>query len=26
LFTDAAPPEPFPALLADAGVRCDVSG
>jgi len=26
LFTDAAPPAPFPALLADAGVRCDVSG
>ena len=26
LFTDAAPPEPFPALLADAGVRCDVAG
>ena len=25
LFTDAAPPEPFPALLADAGVRCDVA-
>ena len=25
LFTDAAPPEPFPALLADAGVRCEVA-
>ena len=25
LFTDKAPPEPFPALLADAGVRCDVA-
>ena len=25
LFTDAAPPEPFPALLAEAGVRCDVA-
>ena len=25
LFTDAAPPDPFPALLADAGVRCDVA-
>ena len=26
LFTDAPPPEPFPALLVDAGVRCDVAG
>ena len=25
LFTDQAPPEPFPALLADAGVRLDVA-
>jgi DeoR family glycerol-3-phosphate regulon repressor len=25
LFTDAAPPEPFPALLADAQVRFEVS-
>ena len=25
LFTDAEPPEPFPALLADAQVRCDVA-
>ena len=25
LFTDAAPPQPFPALLVDAGVRCDVA-
>ncbi len=25
LFTDAAPPEPFPALLLDAGVRCDIA-
>ncbi len=25
LFTDAAPPEPFPALLAEAGVRCDIA-
>lgn len=25
LFTDAAPPEPFPALLAEAQVRCDVA-
>lgn len=25
LFTDATPPEPFPALLAEAGVRCDVA-
>ena len=24
LFTDASPPEPFPALLAEASVRCDV--
>ena len=22
LFTDAAPPAPFPALLAQAGVNC----
>jgi DeoR family glycerol-3-phosphate regulon repressor len=26
LFTDEDPPEPFPALLADAGVRLDVAG
>lgn len=26
LFTDAAPPEPFPALLAEAGVQCEYSG
>ena len=26
LFTDAAPPDPFAALLLDAGVRCDVAG
>src|SRR5690349_2531816 len=26
LFTDTAPPEPFPALLADAGVACVVCG
>ena len=26
VFTDRAPPEPFPALLAEAGVRCDVAG
>ena len=26
LFTDAPPPEPFPALLAEAGVRCEVAG
>jgi DeoR family glycerol-3-phosphate regulon repressor len=26
LFTDQAPPEPFPALLAEANVRCDVAG
>ena len=25
LFTDAPPPEPFPALLADAGVRCEIA-
>ena len=25
LFTDAAPPEPFPALLAEAGVQCVVA-
>jgi DeoR family glycerol-3-phosphate regulon repressor len=25
LFTDQAPPEPFPALLAEAGVRLDVA-
>ncbi|WP_041675941.1 DeoR/GlpR family DNA-binding transcription regulator [Ramlibacter tataouinensis] len=25
LFTDRAPPEPFPTLLADAGVRCDIA-
>ena len=25
LFTDGAPPEPFPALLAEAGVRCDIA-
>ena len=25
LFTDAAPPEPFPSLLAEAGVRCDIA-
>jgi DeoR family glycerol-3-phosphate regulon repressor len=25
LFTDQPPPDPFPALLADAGVRCDVA-
>lgn len=24
LFTDAPPPEPFPALLAEANVQCDV--
>ena len=24
LFTDVTPPEPFPGLLADAGVRCEV--
>ena len=24
LYTDAAPPEPFPALLAEAGVQCEV--
>ena len=26
LFTDSSPPEPFPALLAEAGVRCDIAG
>lgn len=26
LFTDAPPPEPFPALLEEAGVRCEVAG
>jgi len=26
LFTDAAPPEPFPALLSEAGVQCEVAG
>ena len=26
LFTDAEPPEPFPALLAEAGVECVVAG
>jgi len=26
LFTDAAPPEPFPALLAEAGVQVEVAG
>ena len=25
LFTDAPPPDPFPALLAEAQVRCDVA-
>jgi len=25
LFTDRAPPEPFPSLLADAGVQCEVA-
>lgn len=25
LFTDAQPPEPFPALLAEAGVQCEVA-
>jgi DeoR family glycerol-3-phosphate regulon repressor len=25
LFTDAAPPAPFPALLADANVQCVIS-
>jgi DeoR family transcriptional regulator, glycerol-3-phosphate regulon repressor len=25
LFTDQAPPEPFPALLKDANVRCDIA-
>ena len=25
LFTDAEPPDPFPALLADAQVRCTVA-
>jgi DeoR family glycerol-3-phosphate regulon repressor len=26
LYTDAAPPEPFPRLLAEAGVQCIVAG
>jgi len=26
LFTDAEPPEPFPALLAEAAVECVVAG
>jgi DeoR family glycerol-3-phosphate regulon repressor len=25
LYTDAAPPEPFPALLAEAGVQCEIA-
>jgi DeoR family glycerol-3-phosphate regulon repressor len=25
LFTDEAPPEPFPSLLAEAGVQCEVA-
>ena len=25
LFTDQAPPEPFPALLAEAGVSCEIA-
>ncbi|MEY4563925.1 MAG: hypothetical protein RLZZ618_3202, partial [Pseudomonadota bacterium] len=25
LFTDALPPEPFPRLLAEAGVQCEVA-
>ena len=25
VFTDARPPEPFPALLEDAGVACDIA-
>jgi DeoR family glycerol-3-phosphate regulon repressor len=25
LFTDAPPPEPFPALLREAQVRCDIA-
>jgi len=25
LYTDAEPPEPFPALLAEAGVTCHVA-
>lgn len=25
LFTDAEPPEPFPRLLAEAGVECDIA-
>ena len=25
LFTDQPPPEPFPALLAESGVRCDIA-
>ena len=26
LFTDAPPPDPFPTLLTDAGVQCEVAG
>ena len=26
LFTDASPPEPFSALLAEAGVQCEYPG
>ncbi|HSI56786.1 MAG TPA: DeoR/GlpR family DNA-binding transcription regulator [Ideonella sp.] len=26
LFTDAEPPPPFPSLLAEAGVQCEVAG
>ena len=26
LYTDAPPPEPFPALLAEAGVQCVIAG
>jgi DeoR family transcriptional regulator, glycerol-3-phosphate regulon repressor len=25
LFTDAAPPDPYPVLLLEAGVRCDIA-
>jgi DeoR family transcriptional regulator, glycerol-3-phosphate regulon repressor len=25
LFTDVVPPEPFPSLLSEAGVRCDIA-
>jgi len=25
LYTDAAPPEPFPTLLAEAGVQCEIA-